>query len=333
MNKIKKLFTNDYFIKEADNGKKANPWYLELVFFVMVFSIASLFQSVIMFIPMCYYFLEDKQFMDTFNNGPNNIVDSDYLNEIINGFPEGYNIWMLFSNIALIAIVVVYCKYFEKRSFSSMGFHKKRGFIEYLCGYLSGLLCMSAVVVICILTNSVNFYKIPKVSGIVIILMFFLGYLVQGFAEEVLCRSYLMVSIAKRYGMTAGIIINSLVFAALHLMNPGITILAFVNLFAFGVLASVYMIKRKSIWAPAAFHSAWNFAQGNIFGISVSGLKKQTSIFATDSIKEHTIINGGSFGAEGGIAVTFVFFVFILIIFFIDYRKTNNDNQGGEINE
>ena len=53
-----------------------------------------------------------------------------------------------------------------------------------------------------------------------------------------------------------------------------------------------------SIWGISAIHTTWNFAQGNIFGIKVSGINAQVSLFSFKSSEAGKIINGGSFGLE-----------------------------------
>jgi len=137
-------------------------------------------------------------------------------------------------------------------------------------------------------------------------ILFGLGYMIQGMAEEVLCRSYFMVSLARRYPMWVAVILNALFFAALHLGNSGISALAFVNLTLFGVFASVYFIKRGSIWGIGAVHSIWNFVQGNFYGIKVSGMESNCSVFASAMTEGRDLIHGGAFGLEGGLAVTLV---------------------------
>ena len=102
------------------------------------------------------------------------------------------------------------------------------------------------------------------------------------------------------------IIVSSVAFGALHLGNAGIAPLAFVNLVLFGIFAGVYFVKRGNIWGIAAIHSMWNFAQGNIFGILVSGNDFGTTIFTSDINENMAIINGGDFGLEGGILTTIV---------------------------
>ena len=87
-----------------------------------------------------------------------------------------------------------------------------------------------------------------------------------------------------------------------------------INLFLFGVFAALYFLRRGSIWGIGAIHSIWNFAQGNIFGCKVSGSLSGESLFRTNYIGESILFNGGSFGPEGGLAVTIVLFIGIVVL-------------------
>lgn len=67
--------------------------------------------------------------------------------------------------------------------------------------------------------------------------------------------------------LCVGIVVNSIVFALLHMANTGISLLALLNLFLFGVFMSVYMVRRGNLWGACAIHAVWNFVQGNVFGL------------------------------------------------------------------
>ena len=119
---------------------------------------------------------------------------------------------------------------------------------------------------------------------------------------------------SRRIPVSAAIAVSSVMFACLHLSNPGISVLAFINLVLFGVFAGVYMLKRGNIWGVCAIHSLWNFVQGNFYGINVSGMSEMTSIFKMTSVESKTILNGGEFGLEGGLGVTVVCVLGILVM-------------------
>ena len=158
-------------------------------------------------------------------------------------------------------------------------------------------------------------------GGDVILVFFAAGFMIQGMAEEVLCRGYLMCSVARRYPLWVGILANSVVFAALHLLNSGISALAFVNLVLSGIFASLYFVRRGNIWGIGAFHAVWNFVQGNFDGIQVSGTGKMTSVFASSFTEGRELINGGAFGLEGGLAVSVVLAVGIVLLYLEPWKK------------
>jgi membrane protease YdiL (CAAX protease family) len=103
--------------------------------------------------------------------------------------------------------------------------------------------------------------------------------------------------------------------------NTGISILAFLNLFLFGVFASLYMIRSGSIFGVCALHSAWNFAQGNVFGIRVSGMNISHSLLQSEINYDRALTNGGEFGAEGGVAVTLALLIAIMLVVYLPQRK------------
>jgi membrane protease YdiL (CAAX protease family) len=164
----------------------------------------------------------------------------------------------------------------------------------------------SASVLISAVTGTLRYDGIVLGNSLGLLFAFFIGFLLQGMSEEVMLRGYFMVSVASRAPMLVAILANSLIFALLHLMNNGVTSLSMVNLTLFGVFASVYTLKSSSLWGICAIHSIWNFAQGNIFGIAVSGQRIDASVFSFSPTESGALINGGSFGLEGGLAVTAV---------------------------
>jgi len=215
-------------------------------------------------------------------------------------------IGMLFANMAMILLTMLFCKVIQKRKMRTLGFVKKDMLKEYGMGLAIGFAMFSVGVLLCVVTGALHFDGFSPNFAFGTFVLFGLGYMIQGMAEEVLCRSYLLVSIGRRYPMWVAVILNALFFAALHLGNTGISALAFVNLTLFGIFASVYFIKRGNIWGIGAIHSIWNFVQGNFYGIKVSGMSTSCSVFTSVAVEGREWMNGGAFGLEGGLAVTIV---------------------------
>jgi membrane protease YdiL (CAAX protease family) len=141
------------------------------------------------------------------------------------------------------------------------------------------------------------------VPGVLILLV---GWLVQGAAEETLTRGFLLPIFGIRFNPFWGVLVSSGLFASLHLFNSHLNGIAMINLFLFGVFASIYAMQEGSLWGVFAIHSLWNWTQGNLFGLEVSGSKFGATTLLNLKETGPDLLTGGAFGPEGGIAVTLV---------------------------
>ena len=138
-------------------------------------------------------------------------------------------------------------------------------------------------------------------------LLIFCGWMVQGGAEETVTRGFLLPILGVRYGTLVGIGVSSLVFTLLHLLNPGISVLALLNLILFSLFAALFALFEGGLWGIAALHGMWNWAQGSLFGLQVSGMESNDLSFFQFTTTGPDWLTGGDFGPEGGIAVTFIY--------------------------
>lgn len=242
----------------------------------------------------------------------------EYIPILIIGFSglvdfDGLMMTALFCTVIMTVMTMLFCKLLQKRKMWTLGFKKPGMWKEYGIGLLIGFAMMAVIVLVGVLTGSMTLTFNPEAAtaaGIGSLVLLFVAFVFQGMSEEVLCRGYFLVSLARKKGnMWMAVIVNALAFAALHLGNAGIAPLAFVNLSLFGIFAGVYFVKRGNIWGISAIHSIWNFAQGNVFGVLVSGNDFGTTIFTSEINESMVLINGGDFGLEGGILVTVVMLV------------------------
>ena len=208
-------------------------------------------------------------------------------------------------------MLIHFCKCIEKRKLFSMGFNKRGLVFEYILGLFLGALMIALPALVCYLTGCVSFSFDASVSPLVIVL-FFVAFILQGMGEEVLFRGYLMTSLARRHNVWVAIIVSAIMFSIFHIPNSNFSIIAFINIFLFGIFAGVFTLKRGNIWAVSALHTAWNFLQGNIFGISVSGNPKFPSVLAAQNADFGSILSGGDFGFEGGLGVTVILLIALL---------------------
>lgn len=123
--------------------------------------------------------------------------------------------------------------------------------------------------------------------------------------EEAFFRGYAFQTLVRANLAWVAIAVTSIFFGAAHLMNPSSSKIALVNTVLAGVWFGIAYLKMRNLWFPFGLHLAWNWVQGNIFGIEISGL---TSLLAVPLLKktEHgpDWISGGAYGIEGGVACT-----------------------------
>lgn len=231
-------------------------------------------------------------------------------------------VFMLAATIPSTIVFILYARYVERRSARSIGFSRRRIFVHYASGLVAGAVLCAAVLGICTASGAMSFSGVNGAVDLRMIAALFVGFLFQGMSEEVMLRGCFMVSMANRAPVWVAVTASSVAFAALHLMNNGVTLLAFVNLVLYGAFAALYFLRTDNIWGVAALHSAWNFVQGNVFGVEVSGMASQHTLFefaAAEDAPEW--LSGGSFGLEGGVAATAVFGICIAVLLLLPRRN------------
>ncbi len=203
---------------------------------------------------------------------------------------------------------------FEKRPFWTLGMERPGALFKYGRGLLVGLLMFAGAVGMSAILGFMAFEpKTPAqpqglaaMGGILLVLV---GWMVQGAAEEVLARGWLLPVVGARYRPWLGIILSALVFAALHSLNPNLNPIAMTNLFLFGLFTAFYALREGGLWGVFGIHTAWNWAQGNLFGLEVSGLPPAGGTLFNLVETGPDAVTGGPFGPEGGLAVTLVLLV------------------------
>lgn len=316
---ILKLKTPD-MVNQARKKSKGSKLGMEILWFVVVFLIVSTLESMILVVPIIIWMVKDMSgVVESYVNQEISIDEYiDQCMQVAFNMPEWLMILQLFATVGLIAAVVFFVKVIQKRTLYTMGVYRKGAVKEYLLGLGIGLVMFTLVMGINILSGSMTIsIGTAGVSLIWMLPLYFVAYMIQGASEELLCRGYFFVSVSRWNPIWVGLLANSIAFACLHLMNSGISVLAFVNLFLFGVFMTVYVIKRNHLLGACAIHTVWNFAEGNLYGTSVSGMTKCTSLISSENAGSTGIINGGAFGPEGGLAVTMVLIVAIAVVWII----------------
>jgi len=139
-------------------------------------------------------------------------------------------------------------------------------------------------------------------------------------SEEMLFRGILFRWLEDFGGSWAALLLTSAFFGAAHLMNPHASVIAAVGIaFEAGVmLGAAYMLTR-SLWLPMGLHAAWNFTQGEVYDIPVSGTPVDGMVDAR--LSGPPLLTGNGFGLEASIIAIVVATGFGLWLLWLAIRK------------
>jgi uncharacterized protein len=128
----------------------------------------------------------------------------------------------------------------------------------------------------------------------------------SGIFEELFFRGVVFRSVEDLMGTWIALIVSSLLFGFLHLLNPGGTLegAIYISIEAGLLLAAAYLVTRR-LWMSIGFHMAWNYTQSAIFSGVVSGNEaSQGPIRST--VQGSALLTGGKFGVESSVLALLV---------------------------
>lgn len=260
--------------------------------------------------------------------------------------------WVAFLSFAITAgVIVLWVILKERRSLASFGFAWRTG-APNPAGSLArpqrirpvapqiafGAILAIAMLTVCVLVPVITGHaelrwRAPELSAasLAVVAGLVFWFLFQGSSEEVLTRGYLTQLFARRWGLVVAIILQTIVFTAMHGNNQGLGVMPICNLVLFAVFASFISLAHGSLWSICAFHGVWNWAQGCLFGVAVSGGRVNETLFLyTPNPGSNELVTGGPFGVEGSLITSAAYLCGIVWAFLAYRRHTRVDAQAGD---
>lgn len=152
-----------------------------------------------------------------------------------------------------------------------------------------------------------------------------------GLYEELVSRGYLLTNLSEGLNGVAGVgpraavgasmVLTSAIFGALHAFNENSTVFSSANLAFIGMMFAVAYVATGELALPIGLHISWNFFQGTVFGLAVSGAKEGASVLGIQQAGP-TRFTGGVFGPEAGLTGTVAATLgIVLIVAWARYRR------------
>jgi membrane protease YdiL (CAAX protease family) len=229
---------------------------------------------------------------------------------IIGGKLSGMPLVLLSETIEFFGVtlsVLLARRFLDRRSFVSLGFKPgKRAMLDLLIGLGIAFLLMSSIFLGMTGLGWVHFEGFtwqtqapPAVLGGALTML--LVFVLTGWNEELLSRGYHLQTLAAGMNLFWGVILSSVIFGMMHLLNPGATWVAAVGVFCAGLLLAYAYLCTGRLWLSIGLHIGWNFFEGPVFGFMVSGL----DFYHLTRISVHGPAQwtGGDFGPEAGLII------------------------------
>ena len=139
-------------------------------------------------------------------------------------------------------------------------------------------------------------------------------------SEELVFRGIMFRWLEEWGGSWVALVLTSALFGAGHLANPHASWIAAagIALEAGVMLGAAYMLTR-SLWLPMGIHAAWNFAQGEVYDIPVSGTPVHGIVQA--NLSGAPLLTGAGFGLEASLTAIIPATLFGIWLLWLAIRK------------
>jgi membrane protease YdiL (CAAX protease family) len=202
----------------------------------------------------------------------------------------------------------------EEQRVAALGFPVVRGWKRQLgAACILGLILASLAVVPVIIWADVSFEfhvnsrALGRAAVVLVVLVF------GAIAEELMFRGYPFQRLEQAIGTLGAIAVFSVLFALVHLSNPGASPLGLLNTVLIGLLLAIAYLRTRALWLCWGIHFGWNATLGLLFGLPVSGLRIFNVVGRGSTTGPHWL-TGGSYGVEASVPGVFAVVIGLLVI-------------------
>lgn len=237
--------------------------------------------------------------------------------------PELYTICYYFATIGCWVVALLFMTVFKPDRELIPLIGKKGGntFKNALIGLLIGCVTNAICVAVSCVNKDISLKFEPSSAGY--LLIGFVVVFIQSSSEELLCRHLMQRHLRRGYKSPLfEILVPSLLFAVLHLANPGVTVVSVLHLTFMAICCSLVVYYFDSLWMCFMIHTGWNYTQAMIFGLPNSGRVFPLHLFTIDSARDGCWLGYDvKFGVEGSFLSVALLVVLAAVIIILGRKK------------
>ena len=153
--------------------------------------------------------------------------------------------------------------------------------------------------------------------------------LIQSAAEELMTRLFLFQKLRRAYrSPLPAILCSGLLFSLLHVFNPGVTVLALVNITLIGFFYALVIYYFDAFWFAAFHHTMWNYTQNFLIGLPNSGLNPAFSLFSIRSaVPDVSFFYDPFFGVEGTLLTSLILLAGVAAVIWLGQKKRRAEGE------
>jgi len=224
----------------------------------------------------------------------------------------------LVTMVITLLMVLLFCQVFDNRPMKTLGFSLAGNKLNHLIsGMIWGVGLMTIIYGILYFSGNITIINIEFKPEVVLSSLFL--FAIVAINEEVMTRGYMLNNLMSSHNKYLSLAIVAAIFSVLHLFNAHTSVFSTINIFLAGFVLGIYYIHQKNLWFPIGMHFTWNFFQGSVYGIAVSGTEPHGII--TSEVSGSELLTGGEFGLEGSLIGTFLIIIAMIIIHFLYKEK------------
>lgn len=217
-----------------------------------------------------------------------------------------YGFSFLFELLALLGSFKVMTRLFEHKPLGVVGLAFHPCWVKELCvGLGIGGIMMVSLGGAEALLGLARFARntLPARAELAYGSCLFLILLITATNEELVFRGYPFQKLVESLGPPGAVAVSSAFFGLAHLGNSHHTWISTLNTMLVGIPLSLAYLRTRSLWMPVGMHFTWNYVQGFVFGLPVSGYTFPTSLLNAQ-VHGAAWLTGSEYGPEGGLLST-----------------------------
>ena len=221
--------------------------------------------------------------------------------------------------VGVLAMTWAFLRYLDRQPLVSLGLQRR----DWLRNLGTGLGLGAGLMVLLFLVMAAAGWLTAELAapGALTFIASALSWAALSFVEELTFRGYIMQGLARAWAMPVAVVVSSILFGLVHIIDPNVQVLGIVNVCAAGFFLALAYLVTRSLWFPAGIHIGWNLTEINVLGLPGSGHTEPSLLHTT--VTGPDLITGGAFGPEGGLLglAFWLFGIVLLLGYWVAFRR------------